>query len=277
MKRIWIMAALLALLGLSAQAATPATPIYEFGDYTYIFLSDREVQIVCWDGDAATLRVPEALDGYAVTSVSECAFADCEALQSVSLPGTVRDIGDGAFVGCVGLTRVELSEGLESIGAAAFEGCEALTRIALPATVKALGDNPFKGCVNLWDIEVSPENQGLYTVDGVLFSKADRRLVCFPGGNTAERYEVPEGVTAIGANAFDRDLYLQQVVLPRSLEAIGRGAFDGCAALEAMNLPASVTAIGEDALRCKRLVLSVEDGLGGTRLENALDFELDAA
>ena len=244
MKRMLLMAVLLALTLFTAQAATAPTPIHECGDYTYIFLTDDDIQIVCWDGDDLKLDVPSKLDGHTVTSISECAFADCGRLEAVTLPDTVREIGDGAFTACVRLSRVALPEGLTDIGSAAFDGCEGLTAIELPASATRLGDNPFRGCANLCHILVSPDNPNLYTEDGVLFSRDDSRLVCFPMGNTSPSYAVPEGVTVIGAAAFDQSLFLESLRLPGSLTTIGRGAFDRCPAFRAADLPAGVSMEG---------------------------------
>lgn len=256
-KLCWIFALL--LLAAPALAVTPATPIHECGGYTYIVQADGSAQIVCWDGAEKAIEVPNALDGHVVTSLSECAFALCPGLESVALPDTVGEIGPRAFAGCASLGRVTLPEGLKRIGDRAFEGCEALLSIALPDSVAEVGENPFRGCANLYDIRVSPVHPYLETVEGVLFSRPDRRLVCFPMGNTARQYRVPEGVELIGAMAFDRDLYIEEIVLPDSLTAIGREAFNGCEALRTMNLPAGVQTIGEAAMKCRNLVLTIED------------------
>ena len=259
MKKLCAMlATVLALALVGACAETAPTPIYDCGDYTYILLEDGAAQIVCWDGPDAELIVPAELDGYRVTSISESAFCDCQDLVSVTLPEGVRDIGEFAFADCDNLCRVNLPEGLVSLGDCAFDHCEGLTEIALPDSLREVGANPFHSCANLFDIFVSPDHEYLATIDGVLFSKPDRRLVCYPMGYAAGRYSVPEGVLDIGAMAFDRDLYLEEVVLPKSLVSIGDEAFNGCEGLRTMNLPAGVKSIGADAMRCKNLTITFE-------------------
>ena len=259
-----LLALLLALSG-AALAETPATPIRDCGDYTYILLEDGTAQIVAWQGENRALAVPATLDGLRVSSISECAFADSTSLVRVTLPEGVREIGEECFAGCEALGEVGLPEGLERIGDRAFEGCEALTAIALPASVRSIGENPFAACDNLCDVAVAADSACLEVVDGVLFSRDDGRLVCHPMGLCAERYAVPEGVTIIGAMAFSRDLCLETVELPASLVRIERRAFDGCDGLKSMNLPAGVTFIGEDAMRCSSLVLT-HDGEGAPQL-----------
>ncbi|MCR5413471.1 MAG: leucine-rich repeat domain-containing protein, partial [Kiritimatiellae bacterium] len=56
------------------------------------------------------LDIPEALGGYPVTSIGECAFFYCSGLTSVTIPDSVTSIGDGAFSGCSGLTSVYITD-----------------------------------------------------------------------------------------------------------------------------------------------------------------------
>lgn len=259
MKKLLALIVTLMLAAMPALAVTPATPTHDCGDYTYVILADGTAKIVCWDGPEAELTVPEALDGHEVTRVSECAFADCETLRQVTLPATIQEIGEGAFTNCQALRQVALPEGLRRMGSIAFDGCPLLTRISLPDSLSDMGDNPFRGCANLCEITVSEDHPYLETIDGVLFSRPDKRLVCYPMGRSDVRYSVPEGIQVIGAMAFDRDLYIQEIVLPESLLTIGQEAFNGCEALTTMNLPAGVQTIGESAMRCSNLVLTIED------------------
>ena len=259
MKKILLLAVALMLCAMPALAVTAATPIHRCGDYTYVLQADDTAQIVCWDGPEAEVEVPGTLEGREVTSISEGAFADCGNLKRVTLPETVRDIGEAAFADCVSLCEIVMPEGLKRIGSRAFDRCQVLTRVALPDSIVELGDNPFRGCANLCEIQVSEDHPYLETREGVLFTRPDRRLVSFPMGNMTECYHVPEGTEAIGAMAFERDLYIEEIVLPESLLAIGQEAFNGCEALRTMNLPASVQSIGEAAMRCSNLVLTLED------------------
>ena len=258
MKKLCVLLVLILALSGAAMAETPATPTVDCGGFTYIVLEDGTAQIVDWQGPETALEVPAMLDGLPVTSISECAFADNDTLMSITLPPTVAEIGVEAFSGCVSLGQVNLPEGLLRIGDLAFYGCEGLTQIALPDSVVAVGVNPFKACDNLNDVFVSPDHPYLATIDGVLFSKPDKRLVCYPMGLSAEHYAVPEGILTIGASAFDRDLCIESIHLPGTLVCIEREAFYGCEGLKVMNLPASVTTIGEEAMVCSNLELTIE-------------------
>ena len=67
-----------------------------------------------------------------------------------------------------------------------------------------------------------------------------------PPREEPETVVIPEGVTAIGANAFEEcDAY--QIVFPNSLTSIGNEAFLRCYSVVKIILPDSVTFIGESA------------------------------
>ena len=60
--------------------------------------------------------------------------------------------------------------------------------------------------------------------------------------------------TEIGANAFEKCLYLENINLSSKLKTIGDEAFYDCRRLKQLDLPDSVTAIGEEAFtNCRSL------------------------
>lgn len=67
----------------------------------------------------------------------------------VTVPADVLVIGDMAFAGKKGLTRVLLPAGLREIGAEAFADCDALTEVTIPASVESVGDYAFSDCDRL--------------------------------------------------------------------------------------------------------------------------------
>ena len=61
------------------------------------------------------------------------AFAGMESLNTVIIPETVTEIGAGAFAGCENIESITLP-GVNSIGEGAFEGCTSLTSILIPSS-----------------------------------------------------------------------------------------------------------------------------------------------
>ena len=134
-----------------------------------------------------------------------------------------------------------------SIGGAAFFCCISLTSITIPNNVTSVDANAFAHCDQLTQITVSPDHPTLATIDGVLFEKTTRTLICYPCAFTAKSYAVPQGIQAIGEDAFSGCTSLTSIALPDGLTSIGVGAFFGCFSLTSIALPDGLTSIGDYA------------------------------
>lgn len=99
----------------------------------------------------------------------------------------------------------------------------------------------------------------------------------------AEEILLPEGVTEIGAMAFNACYALKRIGLPQSLRVIGPDAFLCCEALEEVLLPEGLERIGEEAffncasLRIPEIPVSVTEvghwafeGCGGVWTEGKI-------
>ncbi len=168
-----------------------------------------------------------------------------------------------------------------SIGDEAFSGCRALKSIELPDSVTSMGVNPFAGCESLKNIRVSPEQPVFAVIDGVLFNKAEKSLICYPAGKQEEAYEVPQGIQQIKSCAFSVCSFLTSIELPDSVTSIGDVAFAGCSALTSIELPDSVTSMGVNPFAgCEslkniqvspeQLVFAVIDGAFFNKAEKSL-------
>ena len=145
-----------------------------------------------------------------------------------------------------------------SIGDAAFLVCSDLTSIELPDSVTSMGVNPFADCWRLKNIQVSPEQPVFAVIDGVLFNKAEKSLICYPAGKQEEAYEVPQGIQQIKSYAFYDCSALTSIKLPDSVTSIGESAFCGCDSLTTIELPDSVTRIGNEAFAWCSTLTSIE-------------------
>jgi hypothetical protein len=85
-----------------------------------------------------SLTIPEGIEELKGSVCGKCA-----ALQTVTLPSTLRSIGESCFYGCMTLESAELPEGLETVSNYAFFNCPALTSVRLSANVTSIGDYAF--------------------------------------------------------------------------------------------------------------------------------------
>ena len=133
------------------------------------------------------------------------------------------------------------------IGDVAFRSCKSLTSIKIPDSVTRMEGNPFHDCQKLTTINVSPRHPVLATIDGVLFDKTEKKLICYPCALTASSYAVPNGILSIGDRAFYYCSSLTSITLPNSVTSIGYETFSYCYSLTSITLPDGVTSIGDYA------------------------------
>ena len=94
-----------------------------------------------WHGVRYALKKIVVEDG--VTSIGSCAFSFDVHVTDVTLPSSLKTIGNGAFWRCYGLTSVAIPEGVTSVGAYAFEQCTSIETITVPASATELGNRAF--------------------------------------------------------------------------------------------------------------------------------------
>ena len=219
---------------------------FQSGDYTYYVQEDGGACITNYKGLGYALNLPKELNGHAVKRIGRGAFAN-RSMVSITLPDTLTAIGDEAFYRCRFLSDIQLPAGIKAIGGMAFFNCDSLVSINLPDSLTTLGEAVFKGTDSMKNFEVSANHPTLKAMDGVLYTKDESTLLQYPVGRGDREFAVPEGVRAIGADAFYGCACLSSVKLPAGIKAIGDRAFGGCRSLSDIQLPAGIKAIGDEA------------------------------
>ena len=98
------------------------------------------------------LTVPAMAEGKAVVGLTVQAFAASTNLQELTLPATIERIPDGAFDGCVNLTRLTLlhRDRTPAVGSGLFAGAPALT-VYVPAEAYHLYRDGAGCAANAWE------------------------------------------------------------------------------------------------------------------------------
>lgn len=171
-------------------------------------------------------------------------LANCVYVQNVTINGTIREIGDNAFLNCTALIKVTFDnskkENLTTIGANAFNGAISLATFEvnggesdgkeLPNSVTTIGQGAFDG--TKW---LSVNSSDMVIVgNGILYRYRGSEAVVM----------IPETVTSITPAAFKNNTSLRQVYVQNPASAkltiIGESAFENCVNLESLVLPASI-------------------------------------
>jgi hypothetical protein len=127
------------------------------------------------------------------TAIGTAAFYKCQALKSVTVPGSVKIIDESSFSECRNLkTVIFVGESrLEIIGYGAFRICLSLESIKIPRSVENLGVCCFAGCWGLKRVE--------FEEGSVLRGRMPR---VFVGCASLESIKIPAGVEIIDEGCF---------------------------------------------------------------------------
>ena len=198
-----------------------------------------------------------------LTTISAYAFAET-GLVSAVLPDSVTSLGDGAFTRSTELKEVHLGSGLTELGARVFTGTTALASLSVDPS------NPVLSLDG--SVLYQQGNDGSHLVYAALAAPLPAYSVrpgtaqideaAFKGHATLREVVVPEGVKAIGAQAFAGIHELTDVALPDSLEEVS-DAFAGTQ-VETIEFGARIRTIEEAAfeggLPVRMIVRGGKDG-----------------
>lgn len=194
------------------KASLPRT----LGNFQYTVQADGTARIIRYTGNAAVLDIPARLQGRKVTEIGDDAFANNTTLTSVIIPEGVISIGDyddycggnsegiwpcRAFANCTALQHISLPDSLTFIGQNVFSGCSSLTEINLPKGIEFISEYLFQDCTSLTHVEIP---------NGV-------RHICayaFSGCTALPHVNIPYSVEVIDRGAFYGCASLTRINLP---------------------------------------------------------------
>ena len=123
---------------------------------------------------------------------------------------------------------------------------ETVTALYIPESVENIDGNPFVSFVNLNSFYVAGENTNFEAVDGILYSKGQKELLCYPSGRLDESFSIPSGTLRIGKDAFSYNHKISQLILPEGLLRIGDKAFFAMSSVHSITIPSTVTEMGSN-------------------------------
>lgn len=216
---------------------------------TYKVISDATssengtVELIDGSGYVLTnLSIPAVItdeDGnlYDVVKIAAEAFKHCDHITgTITLPSTLKTIGDSAFWGCTGLTGdLVIPDGVTTIEADAFWDCENLNgTLSLPNSLTSLGDAAFENCEKLSGTLSIPT--GLNAIPESAFA--------FDSGFSGT-LEIPENITSIGSSAFEECSGITDLIIKSGSGRIDDYAFNKCSGLNKVYISSNVNFIGE--------------------------------
>lgn len=174
-----------------------------------------------------------------ITDIYSCTFGGCSALKSLSIPDSIKNVGN-AFDSGNGIEHNKLKF-IEYKNGYYFGSVT----------------NPYFVFVKIIDSTAK---------DFVLHK--DTKIICGKAFSPSHltQIDIPFGVVSICESAFNENQMevksLKKVIIPNSVEIIGESAFESCENLEEIKIPNSVKYVGEAAFQfCERLKY-IELGIG---------------
>ena len=134
-------------------------------------------------------------------------------LKKVTIPESVKSIGDNAFNSAKSLQEVKLPSNLETIGGYAFSKT-AISEITIPKTVNKCGSAIFSGSL----LASITFEDGMETIPDNICYSADNLFTA----------HIPASVTRIGAGAFNNCTNLAALDMPQDEISFDYTTFDNC-------------------------------------------------
>ena len=193
------------------------------------------------------VTVPSSLGGFPVVGIGKYAFYNCYELEGVTIPEGVTAIGKYAFDVCSKLEGVTIPEGVAAIGEGAFSNCPKLDSVTIPESVTAIGQYAFQWCDGLKSVHISSLTAWCQIKFDYNANPLRQAHELYLNGERVTKLVLPEGLKAVGTDAFAGCTGLTEVTIHDGVTAIGKSAFSDCSGLTGVVIPDSVTAIGDSA------------------------------
>ncbi len=243
-------------------------------------IADCEILSVPWYDYIDDIRYLVIDNG--VTGIGDNAFASCENLSSVSIPGTVTSIGMRAFSGCDAIETVDIPEGVKDIYSMAFYGCKNLSSVSIPESVTYIAASAFEDCKAITDVYYAGSNSqwnaitigsynGNLKTANIHFAKEDPPGIAWGScGDSVTWLLDNDGLLTISGEGAMYDYTssdfpwcdykdsITSVVIEDGVTYIGAYAFYTCTVLTEVDIPETVTSIGDSAFRGCTLLSDVE-------------------
>ena len=215
------------------------------------YVQNGSASLISYAGEATEVVVPATVNDYPVVGIYG-AFKDNSTITKVTLPESMKTIGDASFENCYNLENVNIPSSVTIIGSRAFYQCKKMGNVTIPEGVVHIGEYAFFYCKNITEITLpSTLKQTTFYLFGytglkkvVISEELEYIYACtFYDCNDLEEITIPSGVKKIGVNAFRECSSLNKVILSEGLESIESEAFVACDNLRMIVIPKSVSNI----------------------------------
>ncbi len=220
-------------------------PYFSADAYGVLFNKNKTVLIKCLPQLSGTYTIPNT-----VKEIGENAFLNRDQLTEIIMQEGVTKIADSAFLGCFALEKIAIPETVLTIGSRAFSSCWHLTAISLPDSVQTLGEGVFDQCEALRTVYLGKGVTGIgnepFGFTGVwdgIYVHEDNTAYCSVDGVLYSK----DMKTIIQCPKNKAGAY----TIPEGVVTVEDFCFNRCMKLTAITLPESLQYIGMNSFsRC---------------------------
>jgi hypothetical protein len=134
-----------------------------------------------WDASPSSVTIPSS-----VKVLGNEVFNDCKNLTAITLPDGLKKIGSHAFEGCTTLKEMIIPNLVNNIGTSAFEECTSLDSVAINGLITEITNDMFRNCSSLRSITIPNTVRKILIPPGEVTEKAVRLLLPFRAGGTCK-------------------------------------------------------------------------------------------
>ena len=165
---------------------------------------------------APNIKTATFEDGSVCKSIGESAFQNCESLVSITLPGSITNIGKYSFYNCTGLSKIY------------YNATECADLSIYNYVFYKAGKNSTNGIEIIIGKDVKKVPSYLFSPGSDFVYAPNIKSVIFEEGSVCE---------SIGESAFECCISLRNITIPNSVTNIGFSAFYYCLNLESISVP----------------------------------------
>lgn len=198
-----------------------------------------------------------------VTGIAANAFVNCESLTEITIPGSIKSIGNSAFSGSTNISTIHLSDikswltiqygnasshpnsgschlyigeqeitavtipdSITTIEELAFSGCSGLTEIMVPANVTRIGNSAMQGCISLTQVTIEGNR---CSFGSNIFTGTAPTICCYKGSDadiwaTEQQYPITYLENALPVDSGDDGNIHWEIFADGELRISGTGA-----------------------------------------------------
>lgn len=221
-----------------------SNPVYDYAVY------NNEAYLTNYKSDNVDVIIPSEIDGYKVVYFGHI-FDNNDALKTVIIPNTVKNICYLAFRNCYNIEIMYIPSSVEYVGAGAVSSAFGCTVYIGAKEQPSTWHSNWAGDVFklVWDTkEFGTTEDGLYS--WIIKNSAPDEIAIIGYNGAEAELVIPttingKTVTAIASWAFYGNTTLTKIVIPNTVKTIDEFAIHTCSSLKTVIIPSSVVNVGK--------------------------------